>query len=94
MWSLGMEGGAARRNWATPVGESAGGGVEKVEGFTDQRFVAADGWGSAGGRPAGGAQGAWPRRAWLQRSPGLGRAQVAWGGCGDRVELRGSTRLR
>jgi hypothetical protein len=32
-----------------------GGGVGKDEGLTNRRFVAADGWGSAGSRPAGGA---------------------------------------
>jgi hypothetical protein len=58
MWSLGMEGGAARRNWAISVGDSAGGGVEKEEGTTMDRFVASDGWWNAGSRPAGGAQGA------------------------------------
>jgi hypothetical protein len=89
MWSLGMEGGVARRNWTTPVAPLAGEGVGKVEGHTNRRFVAADGWGSARGRPAGGTQGAWPRRTWLRCSPGLGRARVAWGDRGDRVELRG-----
>jgi hypothetical protein len=87
MWSLGMDGGAARRNWAIPVGESAREGVEKVEGLTIDRFVASDGGENAGGWPAGGTQGTWPRRAWLRRSPGLGRARVAWGDRGDRVEL-------
>jgi hypothetical protein len=71
MSSLGMEGGAARRNWATPVAPLAGEGVGKDEGLTNRRFVAADGWGSDGSRPAGGAQGAWLQRALLRRSPGL-----------------------
>jgi hypothetical protein len=55
MGSLGMDGGAARRNWAIPVGDSAGGGVEKVEGLTLNWFVASDGGENAGGWPAGGA---------------------------------------
>jgi hypothetical protein len=46
MWSLGMEGGAARRNWAIPVGNLAGEGVEKEEGRTTDRFVASEGWGT------------------------------------------------
>jgi hypothetical protein len=61
------------------VGFSAGEGVEKVEGLTIDRFVASDGGGNVGGWPADGAQGAWPWRAWLRRSPGLERARVAWG---------------
>jgi hypothetical protein len=53
MWSLGMEGGAAHRNWTTPVAPLAGEGVGKVEGLTNRRFVAADGWGAPmDGRPA------------------------------------------
>jgi hypothetical protein len=76
MWSLAMDGGATCRNWAIPVGDSAGGGVEKVEGLTIDRFVAADGWGNAGERPAGGAQGALPWRPSAWRRSGLG------GGCG------------
>jgi hypothetical protein len=72
MWSLGMEGGAARRNWAIPVGNLAGGGLEKEEGPTMDRFVASEGWGNTGSRPAGGAQRAWPRRASLRRFSGLG----------------------
>jgi hypothetical protein len=81
-----MEGGAARRNWATPVAPLAGEGVGKDEGLTNRRFVAADGWGSAGSRPVGGAQRAWPRRALLWQSPGLG------GGTGDTGRLVGSRR--
>jgi hypothetical protein len=72
MSSLGMEGGAARRNWATPVAPLAGEGVGKVDGLTNRRFEAADGWGSAGRRPASGAQRASLRRTWLRRFPGLG----------------------
>jgi hypothetical protein len=71
MWSLGMDGGAARRNWAIPVGESAGGGVEKVEGLTLNWFVAADKRRGASNRPASGAQGAQPRRPPLRRTPSL-----------------------
>jgi hypothetical protein len=71
------------------VGISAGEGVEMVEGLTIDRFVASGGGENVGGWPAGGAQGAWPRRASLWRPPGLGRARVAWGDRGDRVELRG-----
>jgi hypothetical protein len=58
MWSLGMDGGATCRNWAIPVGDSAGGGVEKGEEPTMDRFVISDGWGNAGSQSAGGAQGA------------------------------------
>jgi hypothetical protein len=35
MLSLGMEGGAAHRNWATPVAPLAGEGVGKDEGLTN-----------------------------------------------------------
>jgi hypothetical protein len=70
-----MEGGAARRNWATPVAGSVGEGVQKEEGLTRCRFVAAEGWGSTGSRPAGGAQGAWLRRAMLRRTSGLGKGR-------------------
>jgi hypothetical protein len=52
MWSLGMDGGAARRNWAIPVGNLAGERVEKEEGPTTDQFVASEGWGNAGSRPA------------------------------------------
>jgi hypothetical protein len=71
------------------VGVSAGEGVEKVEGLTIDRFVASDDGENVGGWPAGGTQGAWPRRASLLRPPGLGWARVAWGDRGDRVQLRG-----
>jgi hypothetical protein len=94
MWSLGMEGGAARRNWAIPVGNLAGGGVEKEEGPTIDRFVASEGWGDAGSWPASGAQRAWPWHASLRRFFGLGGARVALEGWGGRVELLGSTGLR
>jgi hypothetical protein len=89
-----MEGGATRRNWATPVAGSAGEGVEKEEGLTRCGFVAAEGGGApVVGRPA------------APREPGRGApcsgglpvwvgARAAWGGCGGRVELRGSTGLR
>jgi hypothetical protein len=63
MWSLAMDGGAARRNWAIPVADSTGGGVEKEEELTKNRFVAVDRRRGAGGRTAGGAQGARPRCA-------------------------------
>jgi hypothetical protein len=43
------------------VGDSAGGWVEKEEELTNSRFVAVDGWENTCGRPAGGAQVAWPR---------------------------------
>jgi hypothetical protein len=82
MWSLGMDGGATRRNWAIPVGDSAGGGVEKVEEPTMDRFVASDGWGNAGDRPAGGAQGAWPRCSSVRRHSGLGGGTVGVGRLG------------
>jgi hypothetical protein len=62
MWSLAMDGGAARRNWAIPVGDSAGGWVEEEEELTLNRFVASDGGEIAGGWPAGGTQGALPLR--------------------------------
>jgi hypothetical protein len=53
MSSLGMEGGAARRNWTTPVASLAGEGVRKVKGFTNRPFEAADGWGApVDGQPA------------------------------------------
>jgi hypothetical protein len=38
-----MDGGAARRNWATPVAPLAGEGVRKDEGLTMARIVAEDG---------------------------------------------------
>jgi hypothetical protein len=71
MWSLGMDGGAARRNWAIPVEDLAGEGVEKEEGLTHNWFVAADRRRGAGSRPAGGVQGARPRRPLLRRTPGM-----------------------
>jgi hypothetical protein len=73
-----------RRNWATPMAPLAGDGVGKVEGLSNCRFVATDGWGSTGRWPADGAQRAWPRRALLRRSPGQG------GGTGDTGRLVGS----
>jgi hypothetical protein len=82
MWSLGMDGGAARRNWAIPVGDSAGEGVEKVEGLIIDRFVATEVWGNIGGWPAGGAQGAWPRRCSVRRRSGLGGGTVGAGRLG------------
>jgi hypothetical protein len=82
MWSLGMDGGAARRNWAILVGDSAGGGVEKEEELTLNRFVASDGGENAGGWPAGGAQGARPRRPSVRRRSGLGGDTVGAGRMG------------
>jgi hypothetical protein len=68
MWSLGMDGGAARRNWAIPAGDLDGGGVEKEDGPTMDRFVASEGWGNAGSsRPAA--------------SRGPGRGAPGSGGC-------------
>jgi hypothetical protein len=89
MWSLGMDGGAARRNWAIPVGESADEGVEKVEGLTNRRFVAANGWENTGGWTAGGAQGAWPRSTSVRRCSGLEGARWCWEGWGSCVGLLG-----
>jgi hypothetical protein len=83
-----MDGGSARRNWATPVAPMAGEGAGKDEGLTNRRFVATSGWGSTGSRPAGGAQRAWPRRAFLRWSPGMG------GGTGGTGRLVGSRGLR
>jgi hypothetical protein len=77
-----MDGGAARRNLAIPVGDSAGEGVEKVEGLTIDRFVALEGWGKAGRWPAGGAQGARPRRPPVRRCSGLGVGAVGAGRLG------------
>jgi hypothetical protein len=79
MWSLAMDGGAACRNWATPVADSAGEEVEKVEGLTIDRFVAVDRRRGAGGRPAGGAQGARPQNASVRRCSGLGEGAVVLG---------------
>jgi hypothetical protein len=70
---LGMEGGAARRNWAAPAAPLAREHVGEDEGLTYYRFVAADGRRSTGSWPAGGVQGARPRRALLRRASGLGR---------------------
>jgi hypothetical protein len=49
----------------------AGERVGKDEELTHNWFVAADRRRGAGSRPAGGAQGARPRRALLRRTPGL-----------------------
>jgi hypothetical protein len=43
MRSLGMEGGAARRNWAAPAATLVGEEVGEDEGLTMARFVAGDG---------------------------------------------------
>jgi hypothetical protein len=63
-------------------GDLAGEGVEKGEGPTMDRFVTSDGWGNAGSRPAGGAQGAWPRRSSVRRRSGLGGGTVGTGRLG------------
>jgi hypothetical protein len=89
MWSLGMDGGAARRNWAIPVGDSAGGGVEKEEELTLNRFVASDGGEITGGWPAGGAQGALSRRPRSGGAPAWEGARWCWEGWGGRVGLLG-----
>jgi hypothetical protein len=70
---LGMEGGAARRNWAAPAVPLAGEEVGKDEGLTCCRFVAEDGQRSVGSWPSGSVQGARPRRELLRRASGLGR---------------------
>jgi hypothetical protein len=46
--------------------------VEEVEEVTNRRFEAEDGVGSAGERPATGAQGGWPRCGTVRRGSGLG----------------------
>jgi hypothetical protein len=61
------------------VGDSAGEEVEKVEGLTIDRFVAVDRRRGAGGRPAGGAQGARPRNSLVRRCSGLGEEAVVLG---------------
>jgi hypothetical protein len=82
MWFLGGPAGAARRNWDTPVRDSVGGWVGKVEGLTDSRFVAVDGWGSTGARPATGGQRAPPRNALVRLWSGLGGGAVGAGRLG------------
>jgi hypothetical protein len=64
---------------------SAGGWVEKVEEVTNRRFEAEDGWESTGERPAAGAQGARPRRAWLRWCSSLGGGRLVLGGLGGRA---------
>jgi hypothetical protein len=64
------------------VGDSAGGWVEKVEGLTNSRFVAVDGWGSTGVRPATGSEGARPRNASVRLWSGLGGGAVGAGRLG------------
>jgi hypothetical protein len=59
----------------------AGEWVEEVEGLTNRRFEAEDGVGSAGERPAGGAQAGWPQCAPVRQCCGLG------GGRGGADEL-------
>jgi hypothetical protein len=88
-----MDGGAARRNWAIPVADSAGGGVEKEEELTKNRFVAVDRRRGAGGRTAGGARGARPRCAGFGGPPVWERARVVLGRLGGRVELLDGTGL-
>jgi hypothetical protein len=61
------------------VGDSAAEEVEKVEGLTKDRFVALDRRRGAGGRPAGGAQGARSRNASVRRCSGLGEGAVVLG---------------
>jgi hypothetical protein len=55
------------------------GWVEKVEGLTIDRFVAVDGWGSTGGRPASGAQGGTAAAAFCPAVPGLAGGAVVLG---------------
>jgi hypothetical protein len=55
---------------------SAGGWVEKEEEVTLDRFVAVDGRRGAGGRPADGAQAAWPRSASVRGAPAWERGGV------------------
>jgi hypothetical protein len=65
------------------VADSAGGGVEKEEEVTLDRFVAVEGWGSTGGWPATGAQGALQRRAGsggLRSGSGGAVVLGEWGG--------------
>jgi hypothetical protein len=86
-----MDGGTARRNLAIPVGDSAGEGVEKVEGLTIDRFVALEGWGTlVDGRLVA------PRehgRGSLRSggAPVLEWALLVLGGWGGRVGLLGGT---
>jgi hypothetical protein len=53
--------------------------VEEVEGLSNHRFEAADGWENTGGRPATGAQAARPWNAAVQRLSGLGEEEVVLG---------------
>jgi hypothetical protein len=76
---LGMEGGAARRNWAAPAAPLAGEEVGEDDGLTSNRFVAEDGRRSAGSWPVGSAQGARLGRALLRRTPDLGRGKDGTG---------------
>jgi hypothetical protein len=64
--------GAAGRRGSPELSHSGGGWVEKEEEVTYDRFVASDGWWSTGGRPATGAQAAWPRNGSVRRGCGLG----------------------
>jgi hypothetical protein len=78
---------------ATLVADSAGEEVEKVEGLNIDRFVAADGWGNTGERPAGGAKGALPRRPSARWRSGLGGSAVVLGDSGDVWSCEGGTGL-
>jgi hypothetical protein len=93
MWSLGMEGGASRRNWAIPVGNLAGEGWRRKRGLPWTGLWPHKGGGTpVAGRPAAPSE---PGRG-APRSGGAPvweAARVARGGWGGRVELRGSTGL-
>jgi hypothetical protein len=64
------------------VTDSAGEWVEKEEELTMDRFVVVDGRRGAGGRPAGGAQAAWPRSASVWGTPAWERGAVVLGRLG------------
>jgi hypothetical protein len=80
MWSLGREGGAARRNWAAPAAPLAGEGVEEDEGLTCCRFVAGVWVGAAPEMACGGGVRRQPLHLSLWRAPSRGQAMSgrAW----------------
>jgi hypothetical protein len=74
MWSLGREGGAARRNWAALAAPLAGEGEGEDEGLTYCRFVAGVWVGATPEMACGGGGRRQPLHLSLRRAPGRGQA--------------------
>jgi hypothetical protein len=89
MWSLGMEGGAARRNWAIPVGDSAGEGWRRKRGSPTTGLWPRIG----GGAPAAG-QPAARREHGRGGPPVCEEARATQGCCRGHVEFREGGGLR